>query len=192
MAASTLKETVAGILTDPLLVRVINFTVCGISISYADLCGVAKAILNGGITVYAKGNGSGGYDNVRDTLRVPADELISPAAKAVVVHEAVHAVNDLNGRSLIRIADETAGYVAHFLYLRAFDPRFAGGALPASDGSDRTEMMRLLLLAADQLMLGKPLSVAQVSDIQDLIVKLRGYENSRHKVIHHDGLRKRI
>lgn len=193
MAVSALAKTVAGILQDPLMAKVMNFTVCRISVSYLDLCRVAQAILTSRITVKLnKGLTSGGYDNVKDTFNAPDDDLTTPAARAVVVHEGVHAANDMAGKKLIRIDDETAGYVSHFIYLRVFDPRFSGGEMPAADGTPTNDMIRKLLGVANQIIGGFPVTSGQIDNIQSLIMLLPGYANARTMTIRHNGLKRRF
>lgn len=188
-----LADMVAAILSAPGLAR-INFTVGRVSVSHADFARVAKAISKGLIPVVLnKGNAdSGSYNPATDIFKIPDDDLTKPDVRAVIVHEAVHAINDLRGKRLVRIEDETAAYLAHFMYLRMFDPRFSGGEIPEADGSSNTDFVRLALQMARQLLDRFSVTESQVADLQDMIVLLPTYGNSRVKIIRHNGLKRRF
>lgn len=112
-------DAFASTLNDPAN-AVINFQIGTIQVSPTRLSKVAGAIKAKKIKVEVGGTGSfsATYEAARNTLTVASPDVNSELTKALIVHEAVHAICDLEKMTYDAVDGEAAGYTAQALYFR--------------------------------------------------------------------------
>jgi hypothetical protein len=119
----SLSDDVFEVLTDP-VVAAINFMLHGVPVRGDLFRAVAEVVRHGAIRVehdrYARGAGEAGrYNQEHDRMALAFDRVRTLRDRAIVVHEAVHAGNDLLARPVFFLDDEAAGYVAEAWYCAA-------------------------------------------------------------------------
>lgn len=133
----TLAQRVAAVLTDTSVTGLVDVYLSPIVVNSVQYKMVAEAILLGEIAVELtkdKKQQFSTYDNVANVLSLHTDDTGTLRTRAVILHEGVHAINDMNGqKSLVKETDEAAAYLASGMYLvrKKIDPYRAKGALKA-------------------------------------------------------------
>ena len=115
-----LSNDVVGILRDEHC-RSMDFFIAGLHVNGSGLGAVAKEIADGGIAVCAREGMStpGRYRATRDELQVQsdlADALKDATKRALLVHEAIHALSDLRVSKMTDMQAEAAAFIAQALY----------------------------------------------------------------------------
>ena len=115
-----LSNDVVGILKDEHC-RSMDFFMAGLHVNGAGLSEVSKQIDDGGIAVCGRDGMStpGRYRNTRDELHVQNDlagVLDDAQNRALLVHEAVHALSDLRVSKMTDLEAESAAFIAQALY----------------------------------------------------------------------------
>jgi hypothetical protein len=115
-----LSNDVMGILKDEHC-RSMDFFIAGLHVDGTGLGDVAKQISDGGIAVCGKDNMStpGRYRAGRDELHVQNDlagALTDETKRALLVHEAVHALSDMRSTKMNDLEAESAAFIAQALY----------------------------------------------------------------------------
>ncbi|MGA9996210.1 MAG: hypothetical protein WBP93_12400 [Pyrinomonadaceae bacterium] len=95
----------------------INFGLSGYWINQTLFNAVRERINGGGIAVYARpSNGKAEYDSAINALFVPFSSAVT--AKALILHECVHAGLDLLKAARIRVVDDEAlAYISQCIYV---------------------------------------------------------------------------
>ncbi|HRD64963.1 MAG TPA: hypothetical protein PKY50_02295 [Candidatus Competibacter sp.] len=126
---------VAAIFEDPKNSN-INFSIIGISIRPSYFVEVGKAIRDGGIAIEIDpklAQGDAIYFFKTNKIVLKSYDFNDLLLCALIIHEGVHAINDIKKRSKIAtIDDEVAAFVAQALYVR-------GHGYPASTGLRLTD-----------------------------------------------------
>lgn len=114
------KQELISLLTDPVLQEV-NFICMNCWISGKDYGIIANKVKNGHIKVnFHSFTGFGGknvYNSMWNTLILHKSLFDSEYGKAMVVHEATHAIQDMKRQSLTVGNSEVAAYIAAYIYL---------------------------------------------------------------------------
>ncbi len=181
-----LDRAVTAILRSDKVQR-INFTVEGVRVDGSGFTAVADAVQRGAIQVYTNTqlNGMARYryrvgPNRVNVLEVPFAGWPGHPQRALVVHEAVHAMNDWRGRSVNSLADESAAYIAQWIYL------IWGGSRP-SMGSDEQAMVEMFAFSiAEGLRRGTPPDRRSLEQLRDAILAMPAYRN-----LNREGFRER-
>jgi hypothetical protein len=118
----TVQQDIARVLCDEHS-RSMDFTIAGLRIHGGGLEAVARRISGGGIAVCVRDRMStpGRYRMTRDELHVSREGArtitTSNSVKALMVHEAVHALTDMrNLRRMTSVQSESAGFMAQTFY----------------------------------------------------------------------------
>ena len=125
-----LTNAVAGILHGP-GVGSVWVQVGRYGITPHSIRAVGNAIRDGRIKVYydphfvvVRDSFSAYYDGGYDAMFTGFCQLDTIGRKAVLVHEATHAANDMKTRSaMLHVDDEAAGYTAQAMYIRGLGTR---------------------------------------------------------------------
>jgi len=144
-----LKHRIAAVLEEP-AVKSINFQIGKLPVTSFQLKKVAGKIENDEIHVYVyrQLNHAAEYVPRHDSIVLKSDDVLdSVYGKSAIVHEAVHAMTDMNrATSTTLYSDEVAAYLAQMIYaLAAGDEKFRFKALimnPA--GRIARETLRLI------------------------------------------------
>jgi hypothetical protein len=114
-----LSDDVVGILRDEHC-RKVDFFIADLHINGTGLGEVAKQIADGGIAVCGRDDlkTPGRYRATRDELQVQyvAGALTDETKRAVLVHEAVHALSDMRSQRMNDMEAESAAFIAQALY----------------------------------------------------------------------------
>jgi len=116
-----LSNDVVGILKDEHC-RSMDFYIAGLHVNGSGLAEVASQIDDGGIAVCGRDGMStpGRYRNTRDELQVQNDlagVLDDAQNRALLVHEAVHALSDIRvSKKMTDLESESAAFIAQALY----------------------------------------------------------------------------
>ena len=115
-----LSNDVVGILKDEHC-RAMDFFIAGLHVNGSGLGAVAQEIADGGIAVCGREGMStpGRYRATRDELHVQSDlaeGLDDSTKRALLVHEAVHALSDLRVSKMTDMEAEAAAFIAQALY----------------------------------------------------------------------------
>jgi hypothetical protein len=100
--------------------QAISFSLAGVRVDGNDFRRIATAIDDDEIHISVSSSlgTAARYEWLWDTLWVSRRQYPSTRTEeSLIVHEAVHAMNDLHARSVTTIADESAAHVAQMLYL---------------------------------------------------------------------------
>lgn len=114
----SLSNDVIGILKDE-HARSMDFFIAGLHVNGSGLGEVAKEIGDGGIAVCANEGlkTAGRYRATRDELQVKSDLGVDDMAnRALIVHEAVHALSDMRSAKMTDMQAEAAAFIAQALY----------------------------------------------------------------------------
>lgn len=120
--AQTLEESVLRILQSPEAARV-KFDLLGVEVNVREYRRIADKILEGTITVeldesVGRVGAAAQYSAERNVFRMGSHRFGAREWQSMVVHEATHAIVDVNKISITKIDDEVVAHVAHTLYLR--------------------------------------------------------------------------
>ena len=101
--------------------RKMDFFIAGLHINGTGLGEVAKQIADGGIAVCGRDDlkTPGRYRATRDELQVQNDlagALTDETKRALLVHEAVHALSDMRSQKMNDMEAESAAFIAQALY----------------------------------------------------------------------------
>jgi hypothetical protein len=115
-----LSDDVVGILKDEHC-RKMDFFIAGLQINGTGLGEVAKQIADSGIAVCGRDDlkTPGRYRATRDELQVQNDlagALTDETKRALLVHEAVHALSDMRSQKMNDMEAESAAFIAQALY----------------------------------------------------------------------------
>lgn len=133
-------KSVAKVLRDYAVTGQIQFTFGKIVVDYFLFNQIGKEILDGKIQVIYSAKRKprekyqGHYDNQLNEFVLHAWDTMSVKGRGLLIHEAVHAINDYNKlKGILKEDDEAAAYLAHGMYLigKGIDPYQAKGPLQA-------------------------------------------------------------
>jgi hypothetical protein len=115
-----LSDDVVAILKDEHC-RKMDFYIAGLHVNGSGLGEVAKQIADGGIAVCGRDDlkTAGRYRATRDELQVQNDlagALTDETKRALLVHEAVHALSDMRSQKMNDMEAESAAFIAQALY----------------------------------------------------------------------------
>lgn len=184
-----LARTAASVLLDVASTGAVNFELAGIAVSPLLLAEVGKLLREGKIKVAIDRSRSiSVYNPDQDTLTFDSWDLSSPRSKAVVIHEATHAIYDLSPAKVRTIDAESAGYIAQVIYLRKNDPRFASAAKVSSDGTAEGNLKARAFAVGDSIIAGKGIRETDLKKLHQAIAPLYPGIYSTKKWTHFSGI----
>jgi hypothetical protein len=157
--------------------------------------GVADAIKAGKIAVYhdphflmAKNQYSAFYDGGYNAMFVGFSDPDTVGRKAVIVHEAVHAVNDIKKRSsIVHIDDEAAAFTAQAMYIRGLGNR-PPIRLKTKD-TTIDDVYAASFAVADRIFGGMAHPTSEIDTLRDKIRAMGGdYATNADSTVGYDGL----
>ena len=117
----TFEKQVATVLRNLAVIGKIQFYLSPMTICYSEFQGVADAIESKKIAVVCTPSKTATfsfYDATINTMVLRTKDTHSVKPRSLIVHEAVHAMNDINRQQgLIKDDDEAAAYLAQGMYL---------------------------------------------------------------------------
>lgn len=105
------------VLSDQAALKHVEFTFLGTEVHAANFAAVADHIRMGSIKVDTMQGGGAAYEFGTDTFWVPSEMASDLHRRALLVHEAVHAINDMLTGFMIDLHNEAGSYLAQALYL---------------------------------------------------------------------------
>jgi hypothetical protein len=146
---------------------------------------VKRAIAAGDILVRCNpaSSSGGAYQYQRDLFEFRFSRAKSVNEKALVVHESVHAAQDIKGRPIKLTIAEAASYLAQMVYARSILH-----SKPAFGPRDR--VFEIAWDLAEKVLNNKPLSVADQYRLRNAVHANPTYSGHQHGEEHKfDGLR---
>jgi hypothetical protein len=171
-----LADQVAAILENVGDNAAINFSLGVIRVTPLDLAKVGRAIRDGKVHVTVGDPGSMGfYDGDLNTITLPSlDTASSLENRGGVIHEGVHAVNDMNSLTVLDLDDEASAYIAQGVYNRVHVAKVRSGTFKA-DGTPIGNLRAAMVALADQVIAGKQLDATDLKSLKDAIVSIPYY-----------------
>jgi hypothetical protein len=182
---STVEFHVAMVLMDTTATRNVKFSYGGVDVSPGALASIGGYILRGKIKVTIDATTVMAYFPATNKIRVNTLDFQDCKQRAVLVHEATHAVYDKNGGKMLTMEAEVAGFIAQALYLRTNDPRINKGQKVVIDDTEQAgfttgayPLASAAVSVADLVLAGKSITDADVADLKAAIDDI--YELSKH------------
>jgi hypothetical protein len=183
----TAAQRLAKILTDP-PVGSIDFTFGKIHVSSIELSKVAKQLLSGSLSVIDRTpqNGTNAeYDPHSKEFHVHGitdGDYSQTHTRALLVHESVHAVIQLNSWECTRLSGEVVGYVSQVLYglLRDGEEYSRSARERTKTDSKRGAILEKCLTIIKRLNLQSACGVLSLKDGSELITLIHAHP-SYHK-----------
>jgi hypothetical protein len=152
----SVSSKVIAILKDPANVG-INFQVGPIQVSPQRLNAIAQAIQDGCITIAVTSAVTGGYDATyaaaKNTFTLSSAHITSITDKALIIHEAVHAICDQDRLTFRQALGEVAAYTAQALYYRLHESDYTKRIGVSEAKMD--EVFKTAFALADAILLGQ-------------------------------------
>ena len=180
-----LEREVVQLLRNSHALRNANFRVGTAWMTPRRLQRVAEAIEQDRIQVMHGRPTNGGtamYDFYQNHIVTSSQNMSEPGTRGLMIHECVHAANDMEAYTISRLDDESCAFLTQMVYLRDNSQTYRD--MPYS----RNRLFGAFARAADTLRRSRPLSAEQVTMVRRAILNTSLYKNIRGQRTPYNGL----
>lgn len=189
-ASPQLTSAITQIFQNTVTNRHIRFRIGSIQVAPERLVDVGSAISRGDINVVLGQTSSGSnaqYDPRANLLRLTNPDVSDPRARGLIVHEGVHAANDILARATNRLDDEVAAFLAQAVYLRTNSPWHRNRSFQA-DGTAAGNLRAALMPVADHVMCGRAIQPRQLTRLRQAVLSTPNYIGIDGLSVRYDGV----
>ncbi len=178
-------------------VQRINFRFGPVRISGHDYSTIARGIRHTRLSCEVNGDnrlmGAGSYVHgtsatSRDVIRLPFMEAHTPAEKALIVHEATHAIEDYHRATLHFLDSEGAAFLAQTMYGYLATNGGCPFDVPDSNAMDifltAHGIARRILTTPG----GYEVFTRERESLRNAIARVQGYHDRRNQRVHYNGI----
>ncbi len=192
----TLTRAAAGALTDATLSSRFDVWFGAINVTATDLQKIGWAINEGKIGVYydpsfliVKSVQEGFYSPAVDSFFLGFTDTSSMWNRGIIVHEAVHAVNDMYSRAwLNKLDNEALAFVAYVMYARIKGFKGKAADIPGVVNDKAQAMLDAAFAVADAMLTSRTTSTTLEDTLRKALKELKPYRTFQREYDSLDGI----